>query len=127
MKNILVFSVVIILFSCSKTPLLEQTDDLVGIWKHYNSKKHAHVLIISEDGSGKIEWEESGQIVKATKERDWYIKGNTLFFGKASFNGERYTVDEYPQVAWDEMINYYDTIHETKKYIILDGNYYVEQ
>lgn len=127
MKKIITALVIIVLVSCGKTPILEHTSDLAGTWKHNFSEGNSHTLIINEDGSGRIEWEENGEKSKATKLRDWYIKDEVLYFGKGAFNGEQYAIDQYPKVAWEELIHYYDTIPETKKYIILDNFYYVEQ
>ncbi|MDA7804265.1 hypothetical protein N8987_06800 [Crocinitomix sp.] len=127
MKFYLLLILSILLVSCSKTPILESSEAMVGTWKHYYAVGNSHTLYIFEDGSGKIEWEDNDEVSKATKVRDWYLEDNTLYFGKAAFNGESYTIEEYPRVAWEELIVYYDTIPETKKYIVLDGDYYTEQ
>ena len=126
--NKFVYTVIaLIAFSCNKTPLLEALEAMVGSWIHYSSEVDAHRIKINEDGTGSIEFLKDGEAIRATKIRDWYLDDNILAFGKAAFNGESYEIDEYPAVAWEELINYYDTIPELSRFIVLDDNYYAEE
>lgn len=127
MKYIFSILFLILLLGCAKTPVLEASDVMVGTWKHFYGVRNSHTIYIYDNGSGKMEWEDNAEVSKGTKVREWYLEDNILYFGKGAFNGESYVIDEYPQVAWEELIVYYDTIPETKKYLILDGNYYTEQ
>ena len=111
---------------CKKTPVLEASEDVVGDWMHYTSETEAHRLVVSADGKGYMERLVDGTASRATKVREWYLDDNVLAFGKAAFNGEAYEIEDYPQVAWEEIINYYDTVPELARYMILDGLYYVD-
>lgn len=113
-------------FNCIKTPVIEASDAVVGDWIHYTSETEAHRINISEDGTGNIEWIVGDKTTRATKIREWYLDENVLSFGKVAFNGEAYGIEDYPQVAWEEMTNYYDTVPELSRYMILEGRYYVE-
>ena len=127
MRKILAFTALITLIvSCKKTPVLESSEAVVGEWIHYSSTSEAHQINIAADGTGNIEWIYDGAVTRATKIRDWYLTDNILSLGKAAFNGESYEIDSYPQVAWEEMIQYYDTIPELSRYMIIDGVYYTE-
>lgn len=106
---------------------MEESQAMEGSWIHFSSLTEAHRIVIKADGSGAMEWLKDGKVNRGTKSRDWYLKDNTLIFGKAAFNGESYEIDEYPTVTWTELIKYYDTIPEASRYIILDGHYYVEE
>jgi len=127
MKYSILLFLIILFISCSKTPILESSEEMVGSWIHYSSEIKAHKIIINADGTGSIQWLENGDATKSTKIREWYLDDNTLAFGKAAFNGESYSVDKYPTFTWDEIIKYYDTIPGSSRYIILDGFYYAEQ
>lgn len=119
--------IVLIAFGCSKTPLLEASEAMVGSWIHYSSESASHRVLIKEDGTGSMEWLKDGEVTRATKIRDWYLDDNILSFGKAAFNGESYKVDKYPTFTWEEIINYYDTIPESSRYVILEDFYYAEE
>lgn len=127
MRKIYLIAAIIALAACSKTPILEASDSMVGTWEHFTDEDDSHTIIINEDGTGHMEWQIDGTLSRSTKVRDWYLDDNVLSFGKAAFNGESYEIDDYPAVAWEEIIKYYDTIPELSRYIVLDGNYYVEK
>lgn len=127
MNKFLYFAFTFLIVGCSKTPLLESSEAMVGTWIHYTAENDAHRIIINEDGTGSMEWIANGEVSRATKVREWYLDDNILAFGKAAFNGESYEIDKYPTFTWDEIINYYDTIQESSRYIILDDYYYAEE
>ncbi len=127
MNKFLYFAFTFLIIGCSKTPLLESSEAMVGTWIHYTAENDAHRIIINEDGTGSMEWIANGEVSRATKVREWYLDDNILAFGKAAFNGESYEIDKYPTFTWDEIINYYDTIQESSRYIILDDYYYAEE
>lgn len=127
MNKFLYFAFIFLIVGCSKTPLLESSEAMVGTWIHYTAENDAHRIIINEDGTGSMEWIANGEVSRATKVREWYLDDNILAFGKAAFNGESYEIDKYPTFTWDEIINYYDTIQESSRYIILDDYYYAEE
>lgn len=127
MRNIFFITLSVFIVSCAKTPLLEASEAMVGDWIHFSDEDDSHRVVINADGTGYMEWAVDGNASKSTKMRDWYLDDNTLSFGKVAFNGEAYEIEEYPTVAWMEIINFYDTIPELSRYIILDGNYYVEK
>ena len=127
MKILAALVIGFLLVGCSKTPLLESTDALEGIWIHYTSEVNYHKIIINADGTGSMEWFVDNKKSRATKVRDWYLDDNFLSFGKAAFNGESYMIDKYPTFTWEELIKYYDTIPATSYYMILDDYYYVGQ
>jgi hypothetical protein len=127
MNKLFSLTLILIFVGCAKTPLLEASESMVGTWIHYSSETIAHRIIIKEDGTGSMEWMTDGEVNRATKIREWYLDDNILAFGKAAFNGESYEIDKYPTFTWDEIINYYDTIQESSRYIILDAYYYAEE
>ena len=86
MKKVLFLLVVVtVLVGCSKTPVLEVSEDLVGEWRHYTGVGNSHLIIINDNGEGHMEWEVDGKISKTTKTRKWYLDDNILSFGKAAF------------------------------------------
>lgn len=125
-QRILILVLLLTFLGCAKTPVLEASESVVGNWIHFSSETEAHRINISADGTGNIEWLLAGDVTRATKIREWYLDDNTLSLGKVAFNGESYEIEAYPDVAWEEMVHYYDTIPELSRYMILDGLYYVE-
>ena len=124
MKRYLLLSIPFLLFACGKEPLVDVTSDMVGSWKHYTTAADYHIIRIYDDGQGVLEWYNADGLTKTTPQREWYIKDNRIYFGKAAFNGELYDIDEYPQTAAAEIINGKDTIYVGEQYCILDGSYY---
>lgn len=125
MRFALIVSVLLIVISCKKEPLLDAAPSLVGKWKHYSAADDWHIIHIKEDGNGSMEWYIDGKLYRDTKERAWFMKDNILHFGKAAFNGELYEVQTYPSISGSTQIKNFDTLQAGRAYIILDGNYYV--
>ena len=115
-----------ILLSCNKEPILEVAPSLVGIWKHHSAVDAWHIIYIYENGKGIMQWFRNYKLYKDTKERDWWMKNNTIYFGKTAFNGELYDVETFPTLTGQTFTDNFDTIYAGKRYIVLDGNYYSE-
>lgn len=73
-----------------------------------------------------MEWYTNGKLYKDTKVRTWYLKNNTIYFGKLTLNGELYEVIDYPVVSGSQTIEFFDTLHAGKRYMKMDKGYYVE-
>lgn len=116
----------ILFASCGKESLIEQTTQLQGTWKHYTSETNYHLVYIYTNGMGKLEWYNEKGLTKETKEREWKIKDNRIYFGSAAFNGELYDVTDYPSTAGSEIINGLDTIPAGGRYCLLDKSYYLD-
>jgi hypothetical protein len=129
MKPIFLLSLFLMLLisACNKTPILDASTSMVGVWVHYTDNEDAHHIIIQSNGEGFMEWYIADKLSKQTKVRKWYLDNNILSFGKAAFNGESYTIEEYPMLSNTEEIIYYDTLYEGQRYILLDGIYYTER
>ena len=120
-------AIVFLLFSaCSKDPLTDHTDQMQGSWKHYTSETDYHVIYIYADGMGKLEWYNEKGLTKETKEREWKIKDNRIYFGNAAFNGEFYDITDYPSLTGAEILNGHDTIPAGGRYCQLDKSYYLD-
>ncbi len=126
MRLILILSIIVLLQSCKKEPVLDSAPSLVGSWIHYSDNDAWHIIHIESNGEGTMEWYRNDKIFKDTKTRPWYVKDNTLYFGKATFNGELYDIIEYPILNSIESIQNLDTLKSGKEYMILDDLYYIE-
>ena len=126
MRWMILFCFSVLLLGCNKDPLLEAAPSMVGTWTHYSNVTDHHIIYINDDGSGKLEWYNDKGLYKETKERDWYIKENTLYFGKASFDGQLYRINDFPTTCTAGFANYYDSIPTGARYCKLDDVYYVE-
>lgn len=113
--------------SCKKDKLVDEAPSLIGNWTHFETADSGEKIEIKENGFGSITLISNGTAASKTKEREWFVKDNELFFGKAAFNGEFYTIDEYPKIAANDFINFFDTINVGNRYIILNDRYYVEK
>ena len=105
---------------------MDVSSDMAGTWTHYTNETDHHVLYINADGTGKLEWYNNNGLHQDTKIRDWYIKDNRMYFGKVTFNGEFYDIEQYPITAGSGFSNYYDSIPASSRYCILNDVYYVE-
>ncbi len=126
MKNSLPILLLILLSSCGKEPLLDVTDQMQGSWKHYTTETDYTVVYIYTDGNGRLEWYNDQGLTKDTKEREWLIKDNRIYFGKVAFNGEFFDISEFPKTGGAEIINGYDTIPSGGRYCLLDDSYYLD-
>lgn len=125
MQNRILLFLILGLLGCEKTPLNTLESNLEGVWSHHTAEKDLEIITINEIGNGTIEWIVDDKPVKKTKVREWYLDDDILRFGKSGLNGEKYTIDKYPKITWDELVKYYDTIPEGGMYMILDDKYYV--
>ncbi len=122
----IVFGIVCILviFACQKEPAIELDSNFIGNWKHNRDANKTIILQIEEDSKGYIEYFENGSFKSDTQRRKWLIKKNKLYFGWLAAKDEKFSIDQYPNVASNLIINNYDTIFSGEKYLILDGNYF---
>ncbi len=127
MNKIFAICLLLITFACERTPVLEASEAMVGEWLHFSDEDDSHRVVVSPDGTGYMEWFVDGKKSLTTKMREWFLDNNRISFGKVAFNGQAYDVDQFPKTAFDEKINFHDTVPEGARYIILDGNYYTEQ
>lgn len=126
-KNLLLTLFIPLLFSCKKEILHDSAPSLVGTWKHYTSESAWHIITINENSNGRMEWYVDNKFYKDTKTRTWYLKNNTIYFGKVALNGELYEVIDFPITASTEAIELFDTLKVGKRYMKLDKGIYVEQ
>jgi len=127
MRIIIILSIFSILaISCKKEPVLTAAPSLVGSWRHYSATDAWHTIIISENGDGNMEYGVDGKSSGYTETRPWFMKENTLYFGKLTLNGDLYEVIDYPVLNSVETIELFDTLHAGKKYMRLDKGIYVE-
>jgi len=126
MKYLLIFSFLLIFISCKKETVLDTAPSLVGSWIHYSDIGNSHLIYIYDNGEGKMEWFVDYEKVKFTKVRTWYIKDNTIYFGKIALNGELYEVIEFPSTSSTQTIENYDTLKVGKRFMLLDEGYFVE-
>lgn len=126
MRNLLLIVIVLSLTGCKKELLLDKAPSMIGTWVHYSAPNTFHIIIVKEDGTGRLEWYNEGGLYKDTPYRDWYYKDNTMYFGKVALNGELYDIIEYPKTAGSTFENNFDVIPAGSRYCILENVYYVE-
>ena len=127
MRNLFIlFIISLVAISCKKEPVLTAAHSLVGTWRHYSAAGTWHTIIISDNGEGNMEYGVDGKSSGYTETRAWYLKENTLYFGKLTLNGDLYEVIDYPVLSSSETIELFDTLHAGKKYMRLDKGIYVE-
>jgi len=126
MKNIFVIAIILILVACKKETVLDAAPSLIGTWKHYSSADDWHIIYIYDNGDGKLEWYVDTEIKKETTIRTWYIKDNTIYFGKVALNGELYEVIDFPANCQMQTIENFDTLKVGKQFMQLDDGYFVE-
>jgi hypothetical protein len=118
---------ILIFVSCGKEKLVDVAPSLIGTWTHYSGMDAWETLYIEESGDGTIKWYTNGKLFKDAKTKTWYVKDNTLYFGKATFSLTPYDIDEYPQMASSTEIINFDTLQMGFRYMKLDGLTFVEQ
>lgn len=127
MRTLFLISLLTAIFiSCKKEEVTAAAPSLVGSWKHYSAADAWHIIHIYDNSEGMMEWYTNGKLYKDTKIRTWYMKGNTIYFGKVALNGELYEVIDFPVVSGTQTIELFDTLHAGKKYLKMDTGYYVE-
>jgi len=114
------------LISCKKETVADAAPSLIGTWKHYTSADECHIIYIYDNSEGKMEWYNEGQLYDDTKVRTWYLKNNTIYFGKVALNGELYEVLDFPSVSVTETVQLFDTLKAGKRFMKMDTGYYVE-
>ena len=126
-NSYIIFLITIITISsgCKKKSAVKIDNLFKNEWKHFIDANHSEILIIPNSAKGTIEQHENGQLISDTQPRKWLIKNNRLYFGWISFKGAQYSIESYPTVALNTLINDFDTINVGDSYIILDGNYYL--
>lgn len=116
----------ILIFSCKKETVQDAAASLIGNWKHYSAPDDWHIIHINADGTGTMEWYANGEQLEMTKSRTWYLKDNTIYFGKIAWNGELYEVLDFPSTSIAESIQLFDTLKAGKRFMKLDKGYYTE-
>jgi hypothetical protein len=118
--------VVLFVGACKKKPATEIDPLFIAIWTHNSSPTDTKYLKIRANSKGGIEEYENGQSQSVTKDRKWLIKNNTLYFGWTGGGNEKFSIDQYPLISVDTIITDFDTVYPNQKYMILDGNYYLD-
>lgn len=127
MKKILFIATLFILtVSCKKETVSEAAPSIIGNWKHYSENDAWHIIHIESNSEGRMEWYTNGKLYKDTKTRTWYMKNNTIYFGKLALNGELYEIIDFPVTSTSQTIELFDTLFAGKRYMKLDKGYYVE-
>lgn len=121
------FIMSLLVFSCKKENVKDEAPSLIGTWKHYSAADAWHIIYIYENGNGKMEWFTNSKLNKDTKERTWYLKENTIYFGKMALNGELYEVIDFPTTQSTQTIENLDTLKANVRFMKLDEGYFVEQ
>lgn len=116
-----------VFIACKKETVDVAAPSLIGTWKHYSAADQWHILTIDANSEGKLEWYKEGALYKDSKVRTWYMKGNTIYFGKVALNGELYEILDFPQVSSSLSIELFDTLQAGKRYMKTDKGYFVEQ
>lgn len=119
------FVVVLFLVSCKKKPAIEIDKKFEGSWKHYIGENSYEILNIQSNSKGDIERFQDG-MTSGTLKLKWLIKNNKLYLGWLSGKNYKYEIIGYPTNADATIIHNFDTISIGRKYMILDGNYYVD-
>lgn len=127
MRTFVLFIIATTLLACKKETVTEAAPSLVGTWKHYSAADAWHIIYIYDNSEGKMEWYTNGKFYKDTKTRTWYMKENTIYFGKVALNGELYEIIDFPLVSPSETIQLFDTLKVGKRYMQTEDGYYVEQ
>jgi hypothetical protein len=122
----IIFLFIVTLVSCKKETVLEAAPSLIGTWKHYSSADDWHIIYVYDNGDGKLEWYVDNEIKKETVSRTWYLKDNTIYFGKVALNGENYEVIDYPAICQMQIIENFDTLKLNKRFMQLDEGFFVE-
>lgn len=123
---IALFAMLTFSVACKKEPAVGINENFIGAWKHNIDATHTVYLGINEDSRGNIERYENGNFKGDSQHRKWLIKNRKLYFGWLAAKDEKYFIDLYPTVATSTIIHNLDTIPVGSKYMILDGNYYVD-
>jgi len=123
---LLLFLSLILLSSCKKELVHEAAPSLVGTWKHYSAADAWHIIYIYDDSQGKMEWYTNGKSYKDSKVRTWYMKGNTIYFGKVALNGELYEIIDFPKESPSQSIELFDTLKPGKRFLKTDQGFYTE-
>lgn len=111
--------------ACKKKNAVGVDENFKGNWIHRKDTKHTIYLQIEADSKGYIERYENGKFNSDTQRRKWLIKKNKLYFGWLGTDDEKFSIDQYPKVATSKIIHNLDTVEIGRKYMILDGGYYV--
>jgi len=127
-KRVLISLILVVFLSlgCKKETVKDGAPSLIGTWKHYSAEDAWHIIYIYDNGEGRMEWYTNNKLHDDTKVRTWYLKNNTIHFGKVALNGELYEVTDFPTVSGSTTVELFDTLYAGKKYITLDNKYYVE-
>ena len=117
----------LVIVSCKKEKMIDAAPSMIGTWVHYEAETAWEILIINEDGSGKIIWYTNSKVYRETNVKDWYVKDNALYLGKVTFGVKPYKIDEFPLPSSTTTIEGYDTLVQGQRYCILDDLYFVEK
>lgn len=127
MKRIFYFLTLLILFSCGKEQLSDEAPSMIGRWLHYDATDAWEVVIINEDGTGKVEWYTNNKLHKETKIKTWYVQDNKLYLGKSTFSLSPYDVSQFPVTSSSTIVEGYDTLVQNSRYCVMNNVYFVEK
>ncbi|MFT4601619.1 MAG: hypothetical protein ACI857_001802 [Arenicella sp.] len=125
-QTVLIFSIILISFGCSKEKLIDVSPSLVGDWKHYSADDQWEIVFINSDGTGKVEYFRNSKLFEETKVKDWFTADNRLYLGKVTFSLQPYTVSEFPTLSPSLQIIEFDTLSMGVRYMQLNQLNYVE-
>jgi len=126
-KKVTFFLLSLVFISCGKEKVVDAAPSLIGTWTHYSAADAWETLFIEESGDGTIKWYTNGKLFKDAKTKTWYVKDNTLYFGKATFSLTPYDINNYPTMISSTEIQNFDTLLIGARYMELDGLTFVEQ
>lgn len=124
-RIISLLGILLIFVSCKKKPANEIDEHIDGSWRHYYGENWYFDLTIQKNSRGELERYENG-MTSGTFKFKWLIKNNKLYHGWLCGKRDAMEINKYPTIADTIIINNFDTILDGRRYIILDGNYYVD-
>lgn len=116
--------------SCKKKATKIDTN-FRGTWVHRENPNSLHQIEIAFFSKGSYTIYDPSYIKQDSLEnKPWVIKDHYLFCGRSRPLNWRYswrfTLNQYPDTANVLMIDQYDTVFPGDRYMILDGNYFVD-
>ncbi len=110
------------LCACQKDKVNRTHSEMIGDWYHQTGIEFYYSISILENGRGYIYEKTLNNDGLDTQGRAWIIKGDKLIFSR--FKREEFSINSYPTVATNIIIDDYDTIQIGETYMILDEKYF---
>lgn len=127
MKIIYLLIIPTLICSCKKEPVVEIFPEFVGTWTHKESIDKYKSLTILSNSQGEIWYSVGWNVYGDTQTRKWVIKNDYLYFGWVATSFEKFLIDKYPDTSTVYFIDGVDTIEPGNKYMILDGDVFVNK